>query len=85
MTQKTKNYEFMQNKKCEFFPCHKVAETANFNCLFCFCPLYSFDDCGGNYTLTEKGLKNCENCALPHKRENYDYVINKLKKAGDNF
>ena len=26
------------------------------------------------------GIKDCSNCTLPHKVENYDYIINKLFK-----
>ncbi len=68
--------KFFENKKCEFYPCHKGVE--KFNCMFCYCPLYPLD-CGGNYVLTN-GVKDCSNCILPHKAENYDYIINKLSK-----
>jgi len=75
---KTDNYKFCQNKDCEFFPCHDgIAEDA-FNCTFCFCPLYTFDDCGGNYEILDNGIKDCSNCKIPHKKENYDYIVNKL-------
>ena len=36
----SENYKFVQNKACEYFPCHKTSDPENFNCLFCFCPLY---------------------------------------------
>jgi Zn-finger protein len=71
-------YGFFQNKNCEFFPCHKVKDTQNFNCLFCFCPLYHMEDCGGNYRTLKSGVKDCSKCVLPHY--NYDYVINKIKE-----
>lgn len=32
------NYSFFSNKKCEYFPCHKVSDEIaekDFNCLFC--------------------------------------------------
>ena len=32
---------FFRNYECAGFPCHKVEDDENFNCLFCFCPLYS--------------------------------------------
>lgn len=49
-----------------------------FNCLFCYCPLYALGrDCGGGFEYTEKGIKNCTNCLVPHK-ENYDRIIEKL-------
>ena len=29
---------------------------------------------------TEKGIKDCTNCTLPHQRKNYDYIIGKFKE-----
>ena len=73
-------YKFFQNKKCEYFPCHKGIPEKDFNCLFCYCPLYALKDkCGGNFRYTEKGIKDCTNCTLPHQRDNYDYIIGKFK------
>ena len=72
------NSHFFANYSCEYFPCHKVNDKENFNCLFCYCPLYSISDCGGNYSTTAKGVKDCTNCTLPHKAENFQYVIDKL-------
>ena len=75
----SEHYKFFQNKECEYFPCHKTEKTEDFNCLFCFCPLYAKGaQCGGNFTYTEKGIKNCTNCMFPHERENYEKVIQKL-------
>lgn len=69
-------YSYFSHKKCEYFPCHKGADPENFNCLFCYCPLYVLGDkCGGNLRYTEKGRKDCTNCLFPHKRENYKAVI----------
>lgn len=70
------SYRFFQNRECEFFPCHKNADIEKFNCLFCYCPLYSVKECGGNYTLLDNGIKDCSNCLLPHY--NYEYIIKKL-------
>ena len=73
-------YKFFQNRNCEFFPCHKTEETDDFNCLFCFCPLYAKGkECGGNFSYTENGVKDCSKCLFPHKKGNYDNVISKLK------
>lgn len=75
----SEHYKFFQNKECEYFPCHKMKETDEFNCLFCYCPLYfKGDACGGNYTYTETGIKNCSACLFPHKKENYEKVLQKL-------
>ena len=73
------NYAFFQNKDCEYFPCHKCADEENFNCLFCYCPLYALgDQCGGSFTYLENGIKDCSNCLKPHRRENYDRIMAKM-------
>ena len=71
-----KAYAFFQNRACEKFPCHKGVPEEDFNCLFCYCPLYALGDkCGGNFHYTGKGSKSCVDCNFPHKRENYDAVL----------
>ena len=84
-----KEYSFVCHKTCEYFPCHKTKDPDNFNCLFCYCPLYALGDaCGGNFRFTEKGVKDCTNCLLPHVRKNYGYVTGKyseiMEVAGKN-
>lgn len=75
---KTENFKFYQHKECEFFPCHKTKDVDNFNCLFCYCPLYALGDkCGGNFKYLENGCKDCSKCMIPHKREGYDYIVSK--------
>lgn len=75
----SEHYKFFQNKECEYFPCHKVKEAEDFNCLFCYCPLYlKGEECGGNFIYTETGIKDCSNCLFPHKRENYEEVLKRL-------
>ena len=69
------HYKYFQNTECEYFPCHKGADKDNFNCLFCYCPLYALGDkCGGNFTYLENGIKDCSDCLVPHKAENYDKI-----------
>ena len=69
-------YKFCQNRECEFFPCHKGVNEAEFNCLFCYCPLYALGDrCGGSFSYLENGIKDCTNCVKPHRRENYDRIM----------
>ncbi|MBN9648435.1 cysteine-rich small domain-containing protein [Terrisporobacter glycolicus] len=76
----SENYKFFSHKECEYFPCHKTNDSDNFNCLFCYCPLYALKDkCGGNFKYTDSGIKDCSNCNLPHRRDNYDYIIGKFK------
>ena len=75
----TENYKFFQHRECEFFPCHKTEDEENFNCLFCYCPLYALgENCGGNFKYTEDGIKDCSNCLVPHKRKNYEYIMSKF-------
>ena len=74
---------FFRNFECDHFPCHKVKDSENFNCMFCYCPLYSLDDCGGNYSFTHNGVKDCSDCTLPHNAENYHYIIKKISETSD--
>ncbi len=75
-------YKFVQNRDCEFFPCHKGIDCEEFNCLFCYCPLYALGDkCGGNFTYLENGIKDCSNCSIPHRRENYEFVMSKMDQV----
>ena len=81
---KIENYKFIQNKKCEYFPCHKTTDTDNFNCLFCYCPLYALKDkCGGNFRYNEKGIKDCTNCLVPHGEKGYEHVMSHIKEVLD--
>lgn len=76
---KENNYEFFSHTKCEFFPCHKTEDPEHFNCLFCYCPLYLLGErCGGNFTYTPGGVKDCSACLIPHRRKNYSYIVGKL-------
>ncbi len=72
---------FFCNTDCEWFPCHKVEDEDNFNCLFCYCPLYTRDDCGGDFCYTDGGIKDCTACTLPHKAEKYAYILDKLNNG----
>ncbi len=71
----TKRYACFQHTACEFFPCHPGADPARFNCLFCYCPLYCLGDrCGGAFTYTADGVKDCSGCLFPHVPEHYDEI-----------
>ena len=77
------SYRFYQNRECEYFPCHKVGNEEEFNCLFCFCPLYALGSgCGGNCSYTKEGIKDCSACLLPHSPKGYDYITYKFKELG---
>ena len=70
------SYRFFQNKDCEYFPCHKVTDSSDFSCLFCYCPLYALGDrCGGCFQYLGNGIKDCSACVRPHMRENYDEIL----------
>ena len=70
---------FTQNRSCEYFPCHTGVREADFNCLFCYCPLYALGEkCGGAFTYTDSGVKNCTDCAFPHRPENYGAVLSRF-------
>lgn len=64
------SHKCFTNDKCPYYPCHAETEGEDFNCLFCFCPLYALgDQCGGNFRYTPNGVKDCTNCTLPHQGE----------------
>ena len=74
------SHRFFENKECKYFPCHEGVD--DFNCLFCYCPLYQLENCPGNPIYKEKEdrkIKVCKNCTFPHKPENYDVVVGRIK------
>ena len=78
------SYNFFQNKQCEYFPCHAGADPESFSCLFCYCPLYALgENCGGAFTYTKEGIKDCSGCLRPHRRENYESITQDLRKVID--
>lgn len=73
----TEYFKWFTNRKCEYFPCHRTPETEFFNCLFCYCPLYTLGDrCGGNFTY-EEDIKDCSNCLIPHTKGGYQFIMKK--------
>jgi len=75
------SYRFFENKDCKYFPCHSGLE--DFNCLFCYCPLYPRENCPGNYKWIEvdgKKIKDCMGCSFPHQPENYEIIMEFLKR-----
>ena len=78
------NHSYFKNLECEFYPCHKIEDDA-FNCLFCYCPLYGLGEgCGGNFTYTQEGIKDCSGCMLPHSKDGYQYIVTKLLEIDKN-
>ena len=75
------NHSFFTNRACEYFPCHADIDPENFNCLFCYCPLYPLGEtCGGAFVMLEDGVKDCSGCTLPHKKENYDKIVGEFQR-----
>ncbi len=75
------SYRFFENRECKYFPCHKEPE--EFNCLFCYCPLYFMEECPGDAKYIEKDgrcIRDCSDCTFPHCAENYDVVIELLRE-----
>jgi len=84
MSEETGYYRFFQNSRCEYFPCHATENPENFNCLFCYCPLYALGKkCGGNFVYDEKGIKDCSGCLVPHRRENYERIVERYRDIMD--
>lgn len=78
------SYKFFQNKACEYFPCHTGADASSFNCLFCYCPLYALGEkCGGDFSYTSNGIKDCSACLIPHSKDGYERVRCKIGQVLD--
>ena len=77
------SYRFYRNTACQYFPCHKVQKEEEFNCMFCYCPLYLMDDCGGKFRYSN-GIKDCTDCLLPHRPNGYDYINSKIMEHNRN-
>ncbi len=77
------NYKFIHHKDCEYFPCHKMENIEDFNCIFCYCPLYMLGDkCGGNFKYTATGIKDCSSCILPHVKDvGYNHIQKKMMEV----
>lgn len=72
-------FAFFCHTQCEYFPCHKTARPEDFNCLFCYCPLYALGErCGGDYTYTKSGIKDCSRCLIPHQRDSAAYIASRF-------
>ena len=75
------SYKYFENRACKYFPCHEGLQSMN--CLFCYCPLYSLEECPGDCTYIEangKRIKECTNCTFPHMAENYEVIHSFLQK-----
>lgn len=77
------SHKFFANKDCKYYPCHNIydceTQSTDMNCLFCYCPLYPLENCGGNFSILSNGIKDCSTCSLPHYPNSYNYIISKLR------
>lgn len=75
---------FFQNRACEFFPCHAGANAEQFNCLFCYCPLFALgENCGGSFTYTENGIKDCSDCLFPHRPDSAAKIAERFPEIAE--
>lgn len=78
----TENYKKFSHKECEFYPCHKIEDGEDQNCLFCYCPL-AWLKCPGTYTIIEspKNIlrKDCSQCTITHGNKGWEIVQHWLK------
>lgn len=71
-----RHYCGFTNKQCEYFPCHKGIDVEQFNCMFCYCPLYAMGPaCGGEFCYLPDGTKDCSMCGIPHGKHGFDYIM----------
>ena len=75
------SYKYFENRECQYYPCHEGEQ--NLNCLFCYCPFYSFEGCPGEYNYIEtngKKVKDCMKCTFPHEAKNYETIISLMSE-----
>ena len=75
------SHKYFENRECRYYPCHEGTE--HINCLFCYCPMYHLENCPGKPQYKERDgrcIKICTGCTFPHEAENYDTIIELLKK-----
>ena len=74
-----KEFSYFSHRSCELYPCHLRSDPDSFNCLFCYCPLYSLGvECGGNFTVLSNGVKDCTACVLPHDKDSFGYISSRF-------
>ena len=79
-----KKCSYFSHRECEYFPCHPGADPENFNCLFCYCPLYLLGPrCGGSFVIRPDGRKDCSGCLYPHRRESYEEIVRRYGEIAE--
>lgn len=81
------SYKFYENKQCKYHPCHKGL--GEINCMFCYCPFYAWEKCPGlnEYKVIADGrkIKVCTDCNFPHDANNYEIIMDYLKKGPEAY
>ena len=73
----------MKKRKCKYFPCHERVAEREFDCMWCYCPLYEID-CAGRYEIVGKDMvKDCTNCIMPHAKEGIKYILRRINQFFD--
>ena len=72
------SHRFFANKECRYYPCHEGLK--EINCLFCYCPFYTFKDCPGDPKISESGKKSSVNCTFPHDPDNYEKIMEEIRQ-----
>jgi Zn-finger protein len=78
------SHQYFKNESCKYFPCHTCEPGADFNCLFCYCPMNPYPDCPGQpvYRQGKSGrmIKDCTTCTFPHDPAHYEEILEFLRK-----
>lgn len=83
---KARKAAFFCHRDCEYYPCHELGDGEELNCLFCYCPLYPLgEECGGVFRVLKGGVKDCSGCTFPHRRENYEAMLQRMKVLWQRF
>ncbi len=73
---------YFSNTDCKYFPCHTPADREDFNCLFCYCPLYGMESCPGTPKVVAgkdgEMIRDCSDCIYPHKAEHFRMIVELL-------
>lgn len=76
------SYKFFTNTSCEYYPCKDVEKL---NCLFCYCPLYYINPCGGQPKFLPNGLKDCSQCTKTHGEEGWYWIQKRIMDINGNI
>ena len=87
------SYRYFENKECQYYPCHTNIE--HINCLFCYCPLYTQENCPGTYQylhmtcetncMQEKGSNSSTICSPANTRKIKDCTNCTFPHKAENY